>query len=134
MGVLLPADVRCNCGLKTMLAELLKHGGAKLGIVQRRSAKPNQGIAMVTFEPVLKRMGHPQSQEPEDSAGLLESRQTLPLSLEDRENARMEGICRRKSIAGAIERELLGHLLAMVLYPVSKLIAGGNRIRRGDGE
>src|SRR5208282_1938881 len=33
-----------------------------------------------------------------------------------------------KSLSGTVEWKLLGHLLAMILYPVSKFVTGSDRI------
>src|SRR5439155_8820531 len=64
VGILFAADVRRYRGFETMLAELLKHRGAKLGIVQWSRTQPNQRIPVRSLEPFLVSSGYPQREKP----------------------------------------------------------------------
>src|ERR1700722_1519579 len=83
---------------------------------------------MAALESILVGARNPQGEEPEYSAGLLKSRESLPFSFKYRQHAGMKRIGGRKGLARGVERKLLRHLLAMVLYPVPEFVTGADRI------
>ena len=84
VGLRAAVDVRNDGYLKLVLAELLKHGRAEELVVKGGRPKHDERVLRRFPVLVLIGVGHPEGQEPQDAAGALEPRETLPLPLEHR--------------------------------------------------
>ena len=124
MGVFLAADVGRDGAFELGLAQLLENGGAEHGIFQGRGAQADQGVFVAAFEALLVRLGHPEGQHAQHAAGLLEPGQLLPFAFEDGDGGGVEGVGGGELLAGAVEGEPVGQLLAVVNNPVAVFVAG----------
>ena len=128
VGAFPAADVGRDRAFELGLAQLLKDGRAEHGIFEGGGTQADEGVFMTAFEALLVRLGHPEGQHAQHATGLLETGQLLPFAFEHGNGSGVEGIGGGELVAGAVQREPVGQLLAMLNDPVAVFVAGFQRV------
>ena len=93
-------------------------------VVERCRAQADERVLVGALEARLIGVRHPERQQAQDAAGLLESRQRLPLPLEHGQQRRVERIGRGERVPRWSTGNQFGIWLAMLQDPVGVLGRG----------
>ena len=125
--VLLAADVRRDRALELCAAELLEDRRSEEWVVERRRSHADERVLVRALEARLIGIRHPEGEQAQYAAGLLESGQRLPLPLEHRQQRRVERIGSGESVLRVVDGEPVRDLGPMGLDPVG--VFGGGLLR-----
>src|SRR5258708_7907473 len=92
MRVLLAADIGRDRALELCAAELLEDRRPEQRVIERSRSHAYERVFMRALEARVIGVRYPEGEQPQDAAGLLESGQRLPLSLEHGQQGWVERI------------------------------------------
>src|SRR6185437_6474303 len=105
VGVLFAAYVCRYCALEFCATQLFEDCRSKHRIIKRSRSHSDERVLVSPFEACLISVCDPECEETQNTAGLLKSRQGLPLALKDRQKRRMKRISGSEGVFRMIHRK-----------------------------